>query len=134
MPNTFKRTDKTSQLIIEALARLIQTEVRDPRLPKLITLSHAIVSPDLSHARVYLTTLGGAEEAKRAASILNHAASFLRTALTKSVKLRIAPRLHFVYDEKLDEANQLSALIGSLEVEKEENQDESNEEGNPHQP
>ncbi len=113
---TFKRTDKTSQLIQEALAVIIQREIRDPRLPKLVTLSHVIVSPDLSHAKIYLTTLGGAEQSNIAANILNHAASYLRTALTKSVNLRVAPRLHFIYDQALDEANQLSALIGGLSV------------------
>lgn len=113
---TFKRTDKTSQLILEALSRLIQQEIRDPRLPKIITLTRAVVSPDLSHARVYFTTLGGAEENQKATTVLNHAAAYLRTALTKSVNLRIAPHLRFMYDEQLDGANQLTALITGLEV------------------
>lgn len=116
MPTTFKRTDKTSHLIQEAVARLIQQEIRDPRLPKVITLSHVVVAADLSHARVYLTTLGGIEEGKVAAKVLNHAAGYLRAALVKVVNLRIAPRLHFIYDEKLAEANQLSAMIGALDV------------------
>lgn len=131
MPNTFKtfkRTDKTSQLIQEALAKVIQQEVRDPRLPKLVTLSHVLVSPDLSHARVYLTTLGGAAEGEKAAKILNHAASYLRTALTKSVKLRIAPRLHFIYDHELEEANRLTTLISGLNPALDESEkDESSE-------
>jgi ribosome-binding factor A len=117
---SFKRTDKTSQLIQEALAVIIQAEIRDPRLPKLVTLSHVNVSPDLSHAKVYLTALGDDTAGETAAKILNHAGSYLRTALTKSVNLRIAPRLHFIYDQALDESNKLSALIAGLEVEDDE--------------
>lgn len=109
-----KRADKTSHLIQEALAKLIQQEVRDPRLPKWVTLSHVVVSADGSHARIYVTTLGGAEEGKQAAIILNHAASFLRTALVKAVRLRVAPQLHFVYDQQQEEANRLSVLISHL--------------------
>lgn len=117
--SAFKRTDKTSQLIQEALAKVIQQEIRDPRLPKLVTLSHVVVSADLSNARIFLTTLGGTEEGQQAAKILNHAASYLRTALTKAIKLRVAPRLHFVYDNELAEANRLSALISGLETKEE---------------
>lgn len=116
MPDTFKRTDKTSQLIQEALAKLIQLEVRDPRLPKVLTLSRVVVSSDLSNARVYFTVLGGPEEGKNTANVLNHAAKYLRASLVKSVKLRIAPRLYFVYDEEMAEAAHLSSLIAGLNI------------------
>lgn len=116
MPDIFKRTDKTSQLIQEALAKLIQLEVRDPRLPKVLTISRVVVSADLSNARVYFTVLGGAEEGKNAAHVLNHAARYLRASLVKSVKLRIAPRLYFVYDDVMAEAARLSGLIAGLNV------------------
>ncbi len=110
----YKRTDKTGQLIQETLAKLIQQEVRDPRLPKIVTLSHVLVSPDLSHAKVYFTTLEGAAEGKKAAAILNHAAGYLRAQLPQFIQLRIVPRLHFIYDEALEKANQLSHLIEHL--------------------
>lgn len=122
MPSTYKtyqRSDKTGQLILEALAKLIQLEVRDPRLPKLVSLSHVVVSPDMSHAKVYLTVLGGEEEGKKAASVLNHAAGYLRTALAKQVNLRIAPRLHFIYDTELEKATHLTSLISHLEIDDE---------------
>lgn len=120
MPDTFKRSDKTSQLIQEALAKLIQLEVRDPRLPKVLTISRVTVSADLSNARVYFTVLGGPEEGKNTAHVLNHAAKFLRASLVKSVKLRIAPRLYFVHDDVMQEAGRLSALIASLDVKSDE--------------
>lgn len=112
----YSRTDKTSQLIQEALARLIQSEIRDPRLPKLITLSRVTVSPDLSHASIYITTLEGEKTGKQAVDVLNHAAGFLRTALVKAVRLRIAPRLHFRCDDQLEEAQHLSNLITRLNL------------------
>lgn len=126
-PATFSRTDKTGQLLQEALAKLIQLEVRDPRLPKLITLSHVSVSPDLSHAKIYFTTLQGAEEGKQTAHILNHAAGYLRAQLPQMIQLRIVPRLHFIYDEALEEANRLSNLISQLPEELESEDSDKDE-------
>jgi ribosome-binding factor A len=122
------RTEKTSQLLQEALARLIQLEVRDPRLPKLVTLSHVIVSPDLSHAKIYFTILEGAKEGKQAAHILNHAAGYLRAQLPRMIQLRIVPRLHFIYDEALEESNRLSNLISQLPEELEGSEDSEKDE------
>lgn len=126
-PSSFSRTDKTGQLLQEALARLIQLEVRDPRLPKLVTLSHVTVSPDLSHAKVYFTTLEGAENGKQTAHILNHAAGYLRAQLPQMIQLRIVPRLHFIYDEALEESNRLSNLISQLPEELEPDDSEKDE-------
>lgn len=114
---TYSRTEKTGQLLQEALAKLIQLEVRDPRLPKLVTLSRVVVSPDLSNAKVYFTILEGAEEGQNTAKILNHAAGYLRGLLTKVIQLRIAPRLHFFYDSALEESTRLSNLISQLNEE-----------------
>jgi ribosome-binding factor A len=111
---TFSRTEKTGQLLQEALAKLIQQGIRDPRLPKMVTLSHVIVSADLSNAKVYFTILEGVEEGRRAAGILNHAAGYLRTQLPQAIQLRIVPRLHFIYDEALEEATRLSNIIAQL--------------------
>ncbi len=121
-PTTYSRTEKTSQLLQEALAKLIQQEIRDPRMPKLVTLSHVVVSPDLSHAKVYFTTLEGVEEGKQTANILNHAAGYLRAQLPQAIQLRIVPRLHFIYDEALEEANRLSNLIAQLPEELEDSE------------
>jgi len=130
MSNSFKRSDKTSHLIQQALARVIQTEIRDPRLPKFLTISRVVVAPDMSHAKVYITTLGGEEEGAQAVLVLKHAAKYLRTVLTKLIKLRIAPQLHFFYDHVQNDASQLSILISQLNVDELDESNESNEPNN----
>lgn len=114
MPKDFKRSDRIAILIQEELAEMIRDEVKDPRLPKFITISQISVSPDLKQAKVYLTVLGEKEAGERAVSILNHAAPFLRTLLAKSMRLRATPQLHFIYDAFLEEALHLSHLIDKL--------------------
>ncbi|QBR83226.1 30S ribosome-binding factor RbfA [Legionella israelensis] len=109
MMNHFKRTDRVAGLIQRKLAQIIQQEVKDPRLSGFVTVSAVKVSSDLGHAKVYFTVLN--EDKELATSILNSAASFLRTVLARSIKLRTVPQLHFVYDESIEYGKRLSRLI-----------------------
>lgn len=108
--NEFKRTDRIAELIQQKLAEIIQHEMRDPRLPTLVSISYVTISPDLSHAKIYFTVLKE-DDAKITASILNTASGFLRASLTKLIKLRVTPQLHFVYDKSIAYSRHLNELI-----------------------
>lgn len=114
MSSEFKRADRVAQLIQRKLAWTIAQEIKDPRLPKLVTVSEVKVSADLSYAKVYITTLGDENAIKQTLSILNHAAGYLRTVLARSIKLRSVPQLRFIYDESIAYGTRLSRLIDDL--------------------
>jgi ribosome-binding factor A len=103
------RPQKLGDLIQRELSDLVQRELRDPRVG-MITLTSVDVSPDLSHAMVFYTTLDPAhvEEAARG---LKRAAGFLRSQLAKRIKLYTTPELRFVYDESVERGDRLSRLI-----------------------
>lgn len=114
MASDFKRTDRVSGLIQRKLAQIIQMELKDPRLPRIITVSAVKVSPDMSIAKVYITVLGEKADSEMTLSILNNGASFLRTALARSMKFRIVPQLRFVYDESIEYGAKLRRLIDDV--------------------
>ncbi|OOV86231.1 30S ribosome-binding factor RbfA [Oceanospirillum linum] len=112
MSREFKRTDRISEQLQKELARIIQFEIKDPRLG-MVTVNDVQISRDLSFANVYITVLGkdSAEEAKEDLGVLNRAAGFLRREIGKSIKLRIVPQLKFDYDSSLVHGRKLSSLI-----------------------
>lgn len=112
MSNNFKRTDRIAEMIQRKLAQIIPQEVKDPRLKGFVTISAVKVAADLGHAKVYFTILD--EDKKQAASILNAAASYLRSALARSITLRTVPQLHFIYDESIEYGERLSRLIDEV--------------------
>lgn len=120
MRNDFKRTDRVAEMMQRKLSQIIQQEIKDPRLPAFVTISSVKVSGDLGHAKVYFTVLNS--DVDLTASILNSAASYLRSALARSVKLRTVPQLHFVYDESIEYGRRLSRIID--EANPAENNDE----------
>jgi len=107
----YKRSERVSELVQRKLAEIIQLEVKDPRLPRFVTVSHVSVTDDMAIAKVYVTVLGDKEQALQAVDVLNNAASYLRTALARTIKLRIVPKLSFHFDETLEYGNRLSRLI-----------------------
>jgi ribosome-binding factor A len=115
MARDFKRTDRVGDQIQRDLATLIQREIKDPRLG-MVTISHVKVSKDLGYADIYFTVLAigeqsEAEAIKSARTVLNNAAGFLRTELSRGIKLRVMPQLRFHFDETVERGRHLHGLI-----------------------
>lgn len=113
MAKEYSRTQRIGDQMQRELARMIQREIKDPRLG-MVTLTGIEVNRDLSHARVFFTVMGQDDDQQKIAlnqEILNESAGYLRMLLGKSLKLRTIPQLHFHYDESVSRGAHLSALI-----------------------
>lgn len=106
----YRRTDRLNELLREEVAVLVRDAVRDPRVG-LATVTAVETSPELDHAKVYITTL--ADDAERAEMLvgLRSAAPFIRSQLSKRLHMRRIPELHFEIDRQLDEAMRIEALL-----------------------
>jgi ribosome-binding factor A len=106
----FRRTDRVNEQLKQEIAILVRDEVRDPRVG-LATITAVEASPELDHAKVYVTTLG--EEAERAGVMagLKSAAPFIRSQLGRRLHMRRIPELHFEYDRVLEEAMRIERLL-----------------------
>jgi ribosome-binding factor A len=112
MSSRFLRTDRIGEMMQRKLAEIIRVEVKDPRLPSLVTISAVQVSRDLSHAKVYFTVYDGDPELTTV--ILNATAPYLRKALARTIQTRTVPQLHFIFDESIQYGTRLSRLIDKL--------------------
>jgi ribosome-binding factor A len=110
MPKEIPRARRIAEQVQRTLAELLLREVRDPRL-KPMTITHVKVSPDLSHVWVMYTLLSGDSHDALQREILDEAARYLRGPLGRSLRLRLAPELHFAPDEELEQGNRLNELI-----------------------
>jgi ribosome-binding factor A len=87
--------------IQKELAVMILRELQDPRLTGFPTITRVKVSDDLSIADVYVTIMGTPGQQTAALNALKHSAGLMRTRLTKSLSIRVAPFLKFHMDESL---------------------------------
>lgn len=110
---------------------MVRNEVRDPRVG-LATITAVETSPELDHARIYVTTLGDEQERAEVLAGLASAAPFIRTQLSKRLHLRRVPELHFEYDRMLAEATRIEQLLrealpGEKEEERSDHEDAADE-------
>ena len=104
------RLARIADQIQRELSELIREGLRDPRV-KLVTITGVELARDQSHAKVFFTTLGTAEEAQACGDGLERAAGFLRGGLAHRLSTRTVPELHFAYDDSIERGVRLSRLI-----------------------
>jgi ribosome-binding factor A len=112
MAREFGRTDRVADFLKRELARLLQFELRDPRVG-MASVTDVEVTRDLAHAKVFVTVMGkeSAAEAQESIDALNNAAGFLRSQVAAASNTRTVPRLRFVYDASVVRGQRMSALI-----------------------
>jgi ribosome-binding factor A len=111
VPKDYPRTRRIAEQIQRELADVIRLELKDPRVPPLVTITDVEVSPDQSHAKVFFTILGDAEKIANTAQGLMRASGFLRTQLAQRMNLRTVPQLEFKYDASVERGVKLTRLI-----------------------
>jgi len=111
-----RRLLRVNEAVREVVSAAIASDLKDPRVG-FVTVTGVETSPDLRHARVFVSVLG--TEAQRAESVqaLRAAHGFLQARLAGTVRLKRTPQLEFVYDETTDKAMRITALLSQHEQE-----------------
>ncbi len=106
-----RRTERVNELLREEIADLLQSDLRDPRIGGLVTVTSVDVSPDLRHALAFVSVLGTEEERASTMRGLDHARPFLRRELSRRLKLRYTPDVSFVSDTSMERAQEMTDLM-----------------------
>ena|SRR2546421_10206976 len=114
-----RRIDRIEEQLRIELSEIIEREIQDPRIG-LTTVTRTRVSPDLSHARIFVTVLGDATQRKKALEGLRSAANFIRRTLSKRLHhLRRIPELTFDYDENVEKDIRIEELLEQIKPKEE---------------
>jgi ribosome-binding factor A len=103
-------SDRIRQDISEML---VMGEIHDPRLAG-ISVTDVTVDRELAYADVYVSALEGQIREKEVMKGLEKASGFFRRKLSKSIELRVFPRLRFHWDVTLERADHIEKLIAEL--------------------
>lgn len=105
------RIDRISEEVKREISRIIQREIKDPRLPDMVSVTHVKVTKDLKYAKVHISVLGDDEKKKKAILALKSAAGFIRHELGQNLLLRALPELVFKLDDSIEQGIYISKLI-----------------------
>jgi ribosome-binding factor A len=108
------RRERVGDLIRDVLSEVVLRESKDPRLQRFFTITEVEISPDLKHARVYVSVMGSREDKMELLRGLEAAQGFLRHELASRTKLRYTPELDFRLDESIERGDRILRLLKEI--------------------
>jgi ribosome-binding factor A len=111
-----RRTDRIGHLIQQEIGTLLLREISDVRIG-FVTVSRVEVTTDLAHAKVYVSVMGTDKEKRDSMAGLSSTAPYMRTHLSKVLKMRTVPRLQFVEDKNLDHGFRINQILSDIKKE-----------------
>ncbi len=107
------RLERINSEMEKAINHIIQTDLRDPQIDAIISVTQVQITPDLANANVYITSYGNTDK-QEVLSRIKGAAGFIRGRLSKMVKLRITPRLEFRLDNSLEYSQKIDNILNTI--------------------
>jgi ribosome-binding factor A len=104
------RMRRVNGAVREVLSARLAEGLKDPRIG-FVTVTAVDTSTDLSHARVYVSVLGGERERAETLAGLESSHGVLQRSLAAELRMKRTPTLHFVYDESIDRGMRITELL-----------------------
>ena len=104
------RLQKVSDEIQKILVNILQRNIKNPKLAW-ITITAVEVSKDLSHSKIYFTSMSKEYTVQQVEHALAKSNGYFRTILSKELSIRSAPNLKFIPDTSVDYGNKMEELI-----------------------
>lgn len=114
-----KRIERLTKLILRRAGEVVAHELKDPRLG-LVTISRVWLAHDLSTAKLYWSVIGDEAERSKSGHALDHARGYVQSEIAGVMHTRVTPIISFHYDESIEGAVRMSALLDGIRKEREE--------------
>ncbi|HEX6868362.1 MAG TPA: 30S ribosome-binding factor RbfA [Candidatus Limnocylindrales bacterium] len=108
-----QRTERVDQLLREEIGSIISRDVADPRVG-FVTITEVETTPDLRHAKVWVSVIGQPDERDAAVAALRHAMPFVRHELGKRLRIKRIPDLHVHLDETAERGTRILQLLSEI--------------------
>lgn len=111
--NSIKNTRINGEVQKE-LSSIIRSEIKDPRIHPMTSVTAAEVAPDLKTCKAYISVLGDARAKEDTIRGLKSAEGYIRRQLARTMNLRNTPEIRFILDESIEYGVNMSRLIDDV--------------------
>ncbi len=110
-----QRTERVDELLRQEIGEIVAREVADPRVG-FVTITSVETTPDLRHAKVWVSVIGQPAERQAAIAALRHAMPYVRHELGGRLRIRRIPDLHVELDDTAERGTRIQKLLSDLET------------------
>ncbi|MCW3490841.1 30S ribosome-binding factor RbfA [Dethiobacter alkaliphilus] len=111
---TDQRAHRVGEEIKREVSSILRTEIKDPRVTGLISVTDVAVTRDLRHAKLFISMLGSEEEQQETLSALSRAVGFIRSEIGKRIRLRHTPEISFHLDKSIEYGAHINKILADL--------------------
>ncbi len=98
----------------EVLSDTLAQGLKDPRIG-FVTVTAVDTSPDLRHAKVWVSVLGDDKQRRLTMAGLQSAHGVLQRAVASQLRLKQTPQLDFAYDDTAERAERVERLLAEAD-------------------
>ncbi len=114
MGKTSQKMQRVNGEVQRELSRIINMEIKDPRIAPMTSVTAVEVTPDLKYCKAFISVLGDDEAAKDTIDGLRSANGYIRRELARTVNLRNTPEITFVLDNSISYGIEMSKKIDEI--------------------
>ncbi|MET0559134.1 MAG: 30S ribosome-binding factor RbfA [Solirubrobacterales bacterium] len=110
------RMRRINEVLREVVGAAIASDLSDPRIG-FTTVTSVETSPDLRHAKVFVSVLGDEEAREATLDGLRSSHGVIQSRIAAETRMKRTPTLTFHYDDTVEQGVRISHLLddGSLE-------------------
>jgi len=109
-----QRTERVDELLRQEIGEILAREVSDPRIG-FTTITEVETTPDLRHARVWVSVIGQRGERQETIEALGRAMPFVRRELGRRLRIKRIPELHIRLDDSAERGTRVLHLLNEIE-------------------
>jgi ribosome-binding factor A len=108
-----QRTERVDELLRQEIGLIVARDVADPRVG-FATITSVETTPDLRHAKVWVSVIGQPAEREATLAALRGAMPFVRHELGSRLRIRRIPDLHIQLDDTAERGTRVLRLLSEL--------------------
>jgi ribosome-binding factor A len=114
MPPLHFHKERLSEQLQKEIGIVISQELRDPRIPSVVTITQIKLSQDNRNATVYVSVYGDDKEKNDALAALSHAAPFIQRVVAGRITMKHFPRIMFKLDNSIEHSQHINELLKEI--------------------
>lgn len=110
-----KREKRLNSEFQKEIYSILKNKIKNPAISEMFSISEVDVTNDLKHAKVFVSVFSTDKvKAQATFEAICASAKAVRTELSKTMRIRTVPELHFVTDNSTDYGNKIDKILSTL--------------------
>jgi ribosome-binding factor A len=108
-----RRPQRLALQIQQEVSLMISRDMKDRRVG-FVTVTGVQLTPDLRHARIFISMMGSESEKEETLEALNHATGWVRHELGQRIRMKFIPEIVFQFDTSQEYGEHIDRLIDEI--------------------